>query len=89
MPFQWTVVPEAVKAVPFTVKVNGLPPAVAELGLRLLIVGRVVFPETDPFEPPDPPELLVPPEPHPGSSEKENIKNRVQMKTWVNSLPGI
>jgi hypothetical protein len=36
-PFQFTVEPET-KAVPFTVSVNPAPPAVAEVGLRPVVV---------------------------------------------------
>ncbi len=38
VPFHCTVAPER-KLVPFTVKVNAAPPAVAEVGLRLVIAG--------------------------------------------------
>jgi hypothetical protein len=37
-PFQFTVEPET-KPVPLTVSVNAVPPAVAEAGLRLVVVG--------------------------------------------------
>ena len=39
VPFHLTTEPE-MKLVPFTVRVKAAPPAVAELGLRLVVVGR-------------------------------------------------
>ncbi len=42
VPFQFTVEPET-KLVPFTVKVNPEPPAVAQVGLSELIVGAALI----------------------------------------------
>ena len=71
-----TMVPEVVKFVPFTVSVKALAPEVAELGLRLVIVGGFAPPEPDPLDPPDPPD---PPDPHPDSSEKLDRRKRAHL----------
>jgi hypothetical protein len=81
VPFQATVVPEEVKFVPFTVRVKAPPPAAAELGLRLVIVGGLVSPEPDP---PDPPEPAEPPDPHPGTKLKPHRRKRAQTMEWAN-----
>ena len=38
-PFHWTMEP-LIKPVPLTVSINAEPPAVAETGLRLVVVGK-------------------------------------------------